>query len=176
MPPLFLPICDPANAAKLGADPGRMALIGHSMGGWVTATVAGQDDALLGAGLISAANLGVMRGLDRTGLIKLSSENGETLAGTSPEIMADELIAGRETFNFLQAAPGLAKKPLLVLSSDDGLAAQTDELIAAVRAHGGKHITAIHAATDHSWSDRRIFLEAQVIRWLQSLPGGRKAR
>ena len=65
---------------------------------------------------------------------------------------------------------------LLVLSSDDGLAPQTDTLIAAVRAKGGKHITTIHAATDHSWSDRRIFLEAQVIRWLQSLSSGRKAR
>ena len=167
---------DPANAEKLGVDPGRMALIGHSMGGWVTARVAGQDDSLLGAGLISAANLGIMRGLDRPGLIKLSSENAETLAGTSPEIMADELIAGRDTFNFLQAAPGLVKKSLLVLSSDDGLAPQTDALVAAVRAQGGKRITTLHAATDHSWSDRRIFLEAQVIRWLQSLPRGRKAR
>ena len=167
---------DSANAAKLGVDPSRMALIGHSMGGWVTATVAGQDDGLLGAGLISAANLGVMRGLDRPGLIKLSSENAETLAGTSPEIMADELIAGRDAFNFLQAAPGLAKKSLLVLSSDDGLAPQTDALIAAVRAQGGRHITSLHAASDHSWSDRRILLEAQVIRWLQSLPGARKAR
>ncbi len=167
---------DPANAVKLGVNSDQMALIGHSMGGWVAATVGGQDEGLLGAGLISGANLGVMRGLDRPGLIKLSSENAETLAGTSPEIMADELIAGRDAFNFIQAAPGLAKKSLLVLSSDDGLAPQTDALIAAVRAKGGKHITTIHAATDHSWSDRRIFLEAQVIRWLQSLSSGRKAR
>jgi hypothetical protein len=40
----------------------------------------------------------------------------------------------------------------------------------AVRVQGGKRITEVHAPTDHSWSDRRIFLEAQVIRWLQSLP------
>ena len=167
---------DPANAAKLGVDPKRMVLIGHSMGGWVTAMVAGKDDGLLGAGLISAGNMGVMRGLDRPGLIKLSSENAETLAGTSPEIMADELIAGRDTFNFLPSAAGLAKKSVLVLSSDDGLAPQTDALIAAVRAKGGTRITAVHAATDHSWSDRRIFLECQVIRWLHSLLNASKAR
>ncbi len=69
----------------------------------------------------------------------------------------------------MQTAPGLARKPLLVLSSDDGLAPQTDALIAAVRKNGGKRITAYHAATDHSWSDRRIDLAAQVIRWLESL-------
>jgi uncharacterized protein len=160
---------DPANAAKLGVDPRRMAIIGHSMGGWVTAMVAGKDDGLLGAGLISAANLGAMRGLDRPGLIKLASGNAETLAGTSPEIMADELIAGREAFDFNKAAPGLAKRSLLVLSSDDGLAPQTDQLVAAVKAQGGKRITALHVATDHSWSDRRIHLQAQLLRWLQSL-------
>jgi pimeloyl-ACP methyl ester carboxylesterase len=160
---------DPANAARLGVDVRKMALVGHSMGGWVTAMVAGQDDGLLGAGLISAANMGAVGTMDRAGLVKLSGESAESLAGTSPEIMADELIAGRKAFDFLPAASGLAKKSLLVLSSDDGLAPQTDALIAATRAQGGTRITAVHAATDHSWSDRRIFLQAQVIRWLQGL-------
>jgi pimeloyl-ACP methyl ester carboxylesterase len=160
---------DPANAARLGADPARIAIIGHSMGGWVTTLVAGEDDGLIGAGLISAANMGVMRGLDREGIVQMARENSETLADTSPEAMADELIAGRPAFDFLQAAPGLARKPLLVLSSDDGLAPQTDALIAAVRANGSTQITAYHAATDHSWSDRRIDLAAHVIRWLDSL-------
>lgn len=160
---------DPARAAKLGVDTKRMAIVGHSMGGWVTAMVAGKDDGLLGAGLISAANMGVARNLDREGLIKLSAENSETLAGTSPEIMADELLAGKQAFNFLGAAPGLARKSLLVLSSDDGLAPQTDQLMAAVRANGGTRITARHVATDHSWSDKRILMQAEVIRWLESL-------
>ena len=159
----------PANAAKLGVDTRHMALMGHSMGGWVTALVAGKDTGLIGAGLISAANMGQLHGMDRAGLVQLASENTETLADTSPERMTDELIAGSDAFDFLHAAPGLARQPLLVLSSDDGLAPQTDALIAAVRASGGKRITALHAATDHSWSDKRVFLEAQVIRWLQSL-------
>ncbi len=159
----------PTNAEKLGVDPKRLAIMGHSMGGWVTALVAGQDDALIGAGLISAANMGLMRGLDRNGIIKLAAENAETLADTSPETMADELIANGEAFDFRKAAPGLARKPLLVLSSDDGLAPQTDNLIAVVRSSGGARITRYHAATDHGWSDHRVDLAAHVIRWLQSL-------
>jgi uncharacterized protein len=164
---------DPANSAKLGVDGGRIAIMGHSMGGWVTAMVAGEDDGLIGAGLISAANMGFMRGLGRDAIIQLAAANAETLADTSPEAMADELIAGRDAFDFMAAAPGLARKPLLVLSSNDGLAPQTDGLIAAVRAQGGTRITSYHAATDHGWSDHRVDLAAQVIRWLQTLEAPR---
>lgn len=165
---------DPANAARLGVDPARLVLMGHSMGGWVTTLVAGEDEGLLGAGLISAANMGVMRGLDREGIVKMAAENSETLADVTPESMAEELVAGRPSFDFLNAAQGLARRNLLVLSSDDGLAPQTDALVAAVRQNGGTQITTYHAATDHSWSDRRIDLAAQVIRWLETLaPAGR---
>jgi hypothetical protein len=101
----------------------------------------------------------------------MAAEDAETLADTSPERMADELIAGRAANDFLQAAPGLAKMPLLVLSSDDGLAPQTDQLIAAVTAQGGKQVTKVHVATDHGWSDRRIELQARVLRWLATLDG-----
>ncbi len=160
---------DPANAAKLGVDPARLVIMGHSMGGWVTTLVAGEDDGLIGAGLISAANMGVMRGLDREGITKLAAGNMETLADVTPQSMAQELIAGRPGFDFLRAAPGLARRNLLVLSSDDGLSPQTDALVAAVRQNGGTQITTYHAATDHSWSDRRIDLAAQVIRWLETL-------
>lgn len=160
---------DPAVAARLGVDTGRLALVGHSMGGWVTALVAGQDQGLLGAGLISAANMGFARGLDRAGLVRMAAGNAEALADTTPERMADELRENTAVFDFLKAAPGLAGKSLLVLSSEDGLRPQTDALVQAVRAAGGTRVTTYHALTDHSWSDRRIDLQAQVIRWLSTL-------
>lgn len=160
---------DPANAARLGVDPARIAMIGHSMGGWVTTLVASEDRGLIGAGLISAANMGVMRGLDREGVVQMASENSEALSDTSPEQMAEELVARRAEFDFMRSASGLAGTPLLVLSSDDGLAPQTDALIDAVRKAGGERITAHYTATDHSWSDRRIELAARVINWLESL-------
>jgi len=56
-----------------------------------------------------------------------------------------------------------------VLSSDDGLAPGTDALAAAVRGVKGSRVTALHVATDHGWSDRRIRLESEVIRWIATL-------
>jgi uncharacterized protein len=93
----------------------------------------------------------------------------ESLAGVTPEQMADELIAHTREWRFDRIAGGLAATPLLVLTSDDGLAPQSDALVKAVRLFGNQHITTAHVATDHPWSDKRIDLESRVVRWLQTL-------
>jgi uncharacterized protein len=41
--------------------------------------------------------------------------------------------------------------------------------VKAIMAKGNRKVTSIHAATDHGWSDHRIFLEAAVINWLAEL-------
>ena len=93
----------------------------------------------------------------------------ESLAGVSAAEMADELIAHGEAWRFVRAEAGLARVPLLVLTSDDGLAPQVAELVAAARAAGNPRVTTQHVATDHGWSDRRIALETAVIRWLATM-------
>ena len=78
-------------------------------------------------------------------------------------------ISTKAAFDWTSGAAGLAHRPLLVLSSDDGLAPGTDALAAAVRGVKGARVTTLHVATDHGWSDRRIRLETEVIRWLATL-------
>ena len=67
-------------------------------------------------------------------------------------------------------APGLKTKPMLIVTSDDGLASSADKLAAAITAEGNDRILTAHLATDHSYSDKRIELETQVIRGLEALP------
>lgn len=160
---------DPANAARLGIDTKRIAIAGHSMGGWVTAHTAAHDHGLIGAVLISAADMGGMGGLPRERIVALMADNKESLVGVTAESMADEVIANAKAFGFANTVSGLSKTPLLVLSADDGLAPQTDALVKAIVAEGNQNVTAIHAATDHSWSDHRIFLESTIINWLAGL-------
>lgn len=160
---------DPANAARLGIDTKRVVLAGHSMGGWVTVHTVAHDHALLGAILISAADMGAVGGMARKDRVALMADNMETLAGVTPESMADEVATNTAAFSFDHAAAGLVETPLLVLSADDGLAPATDKLVKAINARGGSKVTSIHQATDHSWSDRRIYLEATIIDWLASL-------
>ncbi|MDB5498946.1 MAG: alpha/beta hydrolase [Phenylobacterium sp.] len=163
---------DPANAGPLQVDTKRLVLAGHSMGGWVTALTAAQDPGLAGAVLISAADMGGRGAVPAARPIVAKSMAGdmESLAGTSPEKMADEIIGFSPRLSFDAAvAKGLAGRPLLVLTSDDGLAPNAERLAKAVQDAGGKSVTVRHEATDHSWSGRRVALEAAVISWLQDL-------
>jgi pimeloyl-ACP methyl ester carboxylesterase len=161
---------DPANAARLGIDPKRVAIAGHSMGGWVTAHVAAHDHALLGAILISAADMGAIADSQpRAQVVAFMKDDMETLAGVTAESMADEVITHAKEFRFKANVDGLAQIPLLVLSADDGLAPMTDALVQDLTDRGNKRVTAIHIATDHAWSDHRIYLESTIVNWLGTL-------
>jgi uncharacterized protein len=159
---------DPSNAAKLGIDTKHIVLAGHSLGGWVTTQIAAHHPELAGAVLISAADMARATSQPRDKVIDLMKENIESLNGT-PEGIADEAIATVRSRTFASAVPGLSKLPLLVLTSNDGLAPMNNALVKAVQAAGNAHVIAIHADTDHGWNDHRIFLEVAVLNWLAGL-------
>lgn len=159
---------DPANAAKLGADPRKIVLAGHSMGGWATALTAERDRGLAGTILISAANMGGRTG-PRGKLVAAMADDMESLAGVTAETMADELLANAAAFDWTPGVAGLARAPLLVLTSDDGLAPAADALAAAVAKQPGAKVAKVHVATDHGFSGARIRLEQEVLAWLETL-------
>jgi pimeloyl-ACP methyl ester carboxylesterase len=160
---------NPANAARLGIDVDRIAIAGHSMGGWVAVHTAAHDHALLGAILISAADMGALADGGKEKLTAMMQDDKEALAGVTAESMAEEIVANAKAFRFAGAIDGLSHTPMLVLSANDGLAAGTDALVQAVKRNENQRVTAIHEDTDHVWSDRRIFLESTVITWLDTL-------
>ncbi|MDR3752021.1 MAG: alpha/beta hydrolase [Terracidiphilus sp.] len=160
---------DPANARRLGIDTKRIAMAGHSMGGWVTALTAAQDHELIGAVLVSAADMGAIGRQPRQRIVALMDDDKEALAGVTAESMADEVIENAKAFGFANTVSGLTQTPLLVLSADDGLAPETDALVKAIAANGGQKVTSIHVKTDHGWSDHRILLESTIIDWLAGL-------
>lgn len=167
---------DPNTPQAPQIDASRLVVIGHSMGGFVTAWLAGHEPDLLGAGLISAANMGV-RGqtLPREQLAKFMDDNIGTSIGmrtvnASPEALADEVLRNVKDWNSLDWASAMAKRPLLIVSSNDGGKPGADALAGAVTGAGGAPAR-VHIATDHSYNDSRIALQAAVIRWLENLPG-----
>jgi acetyl esterase/lipase len=159
---------EPKTAASLRLDPSRIAIAGHSMGGWVAARTAARDPALLGAILISAWD--PSRPLAHDERVRFMAGDMESLMGVTADSMAAEVESHLQEFALINSTRGLAGTPLLVLTSDDGLAPAAEALAKAVKSAGGQRVSAVHVATDHAWSDRRIELESQIVRWLGALP------
>jgi uncharacterized protein len=163
----------PQVAREHGIDTRRIVIAGHSMGGMAASIVGDHNPDLAGVVMISAANFGGL--FHDTGpnaqaqLTKFMAANMESLAGVTPEVMAREAMAGAPQWNYVDYAAALARHPLLLVTSDDGLAPASNTLAAAVRKAGGQ-VGETHLPTDHSYSDQRIALQAAVIRWLDALP------
>ena len=173
-------IREPANAARLRTDPKRIVLVGHSMGGFMAAYAGSHDSGIIGTGLISAANFYDWSGgavkpeqeaANRVRLVKNLVDNDILpLAGCTGGSLADDMLSHYKQWNFMDYAAMFGSRPLLVITSDDGLAVPAGLLAAAVRQQPNAHVTEQHFATDHSYSDRRIALETTVLNWLATLP------
>jgi uncharacterized protein len=170
---------DTAHAKKLRSDPKYIVLIGHSMGGFMARYVGAQDPEVKAVGLISAADMGV----DKVQSLKpgqekeatahlathLAAEGMAPLAGCTPESLAKEVVANAAAWNTLNLAPKLASRPVLVITSDDGLAPSNDAFVEALHKAGATDITTVHLTTDHSYSDQRIALQRAVLEALEYL-------
>ncbi len=55
--------------------------------------------------------------------------------------MVDEVKSHAKEFVVTDTAAGLAQIPLLAITANDHLAAQTDALVAAIKAKGGTRVT-----------------------------------
>jgi len=170
---------DPAHGKKLRSDPGYIVLIGHSMGGFMARYVGAQDPAIKAVGLISAADMGVDKmqslkpGQEKEATVRLAehlaAEGMAPLAGCTPESLAKEVLANAAAWNVPALAPKFANRPMLVITSDDGLAPSNDAFVEALHKAGATDITTVHLTTDHSYSDQRIALEKAVLENLEYL-------
>ena len=171
---------DPANAAKLRVDARHIVLIGHSMGGFMAEYGAAHDDGVMAIGLISPANFGAMAAhvVASAGESAAPAQMGEHLTkegmaplhGCTPEGLGQESVTHRVEWGNQTLAKMLTKRPVLLISSDDGLGDQAKSFADDLHKDGNTQVTELHLATDHAYSDQRIALETAVITWLAGLP------
>src|SRR3954449_10855138 len=97
----------------------------------------------------------------------LGDDFGNSLAGTDPAHLAEEIERHADDWDLLALAPALATHPTLVIGATHGGGAANKALADAIRAQGKGKPTTLPLDSDHSFADHRIALAAAVVDWLQ---------
>lgn len=161
-------------AAKYHVDTSEILIIGHSMGGAIVSYVGAHDPRVAGVVMISAVNLGTMGhelNNDRAKIAADMAPDLPPLGGVTADTLIDDVAAHRKEWNDVDYAASLKDRPVLVITSDDGLAPDGNGFVAALKSAGSTKVSTIHLPTDHSYSDQRITLQSIILNWMHdSLP------
>ncbi len=163
----------PANAA-LRVDTGRIALIGHSMGGFMALQGGAADAGVKCIAGIAAANLG-----DRAAIAEASPEALEgfkqysntlgMLNGFSGGGAISELAAAGASFDLRQLEPRLAGKSIFLIGGERDQAVDIsvfESLVETYKAAPGIDLAELRLDADHSFSWHRIRLAGELAGWL----------
>jgi uncharacterized protein len=177
-------VSDPANAKKYRIDSSKIVLLGHSMGGYMVASAGAHDRRVAGVAMISAWNIGASFPPASNGTSQHSEDEGAKralveqftrdndavpLAGCTVESLVNEAYEHRAAWNFNDFAPSLTSRPVLVITSDDGLGPVDQTFATAVKKAGNSRVTEAHFPTDHGYSDHRLALTTVVLNWLATV-------
>jgi pimeloyl-ACP methyl ester carboxylesterase len=162
---------NPQNAARYHVDPARIAVAGHSMGGYMAADAAADDPRVVGLFLIDPWDIGAdARAVGTAEGRKAWHETAEgdlpPLAGTSEQKLAAEMEANADRFDLTKRTIAFGKRPVDIVGAERGGGSAQTVLLNAVRAAGNDRATGGVWPTDHPFSDMRIALAAELVRWL----------
>jgi len=162
---------DPANAAKYRIDQRRLVIIGHSFGGFLAGYEGSHDPAISAIGIISATNLGKVNfdPKERETRLKRWQTQLHPVHGATAADLFAEAERHAKDWDYVQWADALRTRSLLLVEADDQNHADMEALASALRQKGSARLEQRAVATDHSFSDHRIALQAIVIDWLQKL-------
>jgi dipeptidyl aminopeptidase/acylaminoacyl peptidase len=177
-------VSDPVNAKKYRIDTGKIVLLGHSMGGFMVASAAAHDRKVAAVAMISAWNIGASFPPASNGTGQHNADEGARnalteeftrdndaapLAGCTVESLVNEAYEHRGAWNFNDYVESLLSRPVLVVTSDDGLAPADQTFATALQKAGNTRVAVVHFPTDHAYSDHRIALTTAVLNWLAPL-------
>ena len=170
----------PEEAEKYHIDRNRIVIVGHSMGAYLSASALAHEPGIAGAVMIGAGDLEESvrgkDGLSQQALIAFVEKANEVepqdflpLRGYDAYSYAVEIATHQRDWDLLVYVNGIGKRPVLLLTADDGSDPESVRLEKALHAAGNENVQRIHTATDHPFSDRRIYLATLVVDWLKGL-------
>ncbi len=165
----------PENVAKFGIDPRRIAVAGHSMGGFMASDAAADDPAVIGLFLIDAWYIGKYGAQTATakGLAdwrEAHVDDMAPLAGATMDGLAKESRENAARFDLKARVLAYGQRPLAIYGAASARGPDNLEILNAAVQAGNRQASGGLWDTDHSFSDRRIALAAALVDWLGTLP------
>lgn len=163
-------------AAAYRIDTGRIAVAGHSMGGFIALMSAAADPEVWGAASWAGFNFGAFSRRiagDEAQISQVASEwdaQARPLRGASGAHLTAEVVAAGERWNLQRTAPALSGKNVLLLAaSHDSVAPPAlhhDPLVESFRTHNVALTDRILNA-DHGFTGSRPALTLALLSWLE---------
>ncbi|MBA8956817.1 alpha/beta hydrolase family protein [Actinomadura namibiensis] len=167
---------EPGTAGVHALDPDRLAVVGHSLGGFAALMTAASDPGVAAVGSVAGFDLGTAAAACRTDpaarAAYLEDWAGELLPlhGTGARALVAEMEAAGDSWSLARLAPRLATRPVLLIGTgrDPVTPADTHHrpLVEAYRAHPVPGLEHHVLDTDHALSDHRVALARRVIDFL----------
>ena len=165
----------PLAAERYRVDSGRVALVGHSMGGWLALIVSAQDPRVGCVGALDFVNTGARgrrllsdRAADSARVVEdswLTAPGGPYRTEGGGAALVAEVKANAERWDVLTYAPALRERRVLLVGSANRT--EHDSLVTALGGPQARRLTAHWWPTDHSFSDRRIALARAILDWVR---------
>jgi len=170
---------DPENVLKYHIDPTRIALVGHSLGGWLALLGAEHEPMGVCVAALAAWNLGWLGARaaqtpkERVETLKYlraeTESNGGAIRADADDLLKEVLVhAGK--WDYLSQAGALKSRALLLVAAardtpDEGVDMH-GQLARDVAKAGGTRMRVATFEDDHAFSSHRIELADMVVRWL----------
>ena len=162
---------DSANVTRYRIDPRRIVLVGHSFGGFLAGYEGRRNADLAGIAMLSAVNLGTVNADPKEREVRLKRWDTQLhpVPGVTARRLFSEAARHGTDWDYVRWAATLRQHPILIVTADDQNRDAMDRLAVELRKIGSPALQHVRLESDHSFSDRRIALQAAVVRWLDDL-------
>jgi pimeloyl-ACP methyl ester carboxylesterase len=167
-----------ANAVALRADPARILLVGHSLGGFAVLQGAARDPAITCVAALTPGDLGAMaamaEGDPAVAAGFAASVDAMDMLDVDGKTMAADVIANKDAYDLRLLAPKMVGKSVLVVVADKDTVtppAMVMAVAAAYKATPGVKVSGVELSGDHSFSWSRNELSDTVVDWAKGCAG-----
>lgn len=169
----------PEAVKKFGLDAHRVALVGHSFGGWLALMVGARDPQVSAIVSLAAWNAVVDVNLTEGDPKKRAAKIADLdefdpgsgpLRGPGAAKLYEEITQHRVDYDYFRKAADLRTRPLLIVAAtrdvDQPLPEYHEPLVKALTAVAAPRVELVIYDDDHPFSAHRIALAKKVTQWL----------